>query len=512
MSMQDSTAIGKSCIGAHYLPGVRKHGNALVIFILLQVYFTCNILSFGFWKSGLAVFAYLALFYGVWLVGLVLLLSFGLMIGAWFGKTRFDPVILIIFSLPLCFGLWLQTWEVRPDTLWWVAIPLIAVMFVYYRFGVLYSGGVSVLMVSLCLVSFLGHADIFAAPDRFSERVSADTAPPDTGIVSLDRKTNIHVIMFDSLTHSAFSENWLGVRNPAADYLSTLDDTIDAGITGFAERVPTRNSWATLFELERERGNHRAFSGRAPSFLTDLLRKNGYYIQTGYHGSYFGAIQGEHVDRYIFEVVHLEDSLICAAQVPLLGFCSELSRTIYRNWFRSPFRQTHFREWPREVISLIDQAEREITGPIFSAFHIYSPVGHTSNTHLTNDLEMVAEYRKLFINQTRRAKRLMEEINHLRKRFPDSIFIVSGDHGPYLSRTEEEDRRFIVLDRHAIALSLLNATNLCPWSINWLEKQRYLTPGRMLAASLACDGESRKLTEHFRDNEEFIRFGESLDN
>lgn len=318
--------------------------------------------------------------------------------------------------------------------------------------------------------------------------------------------------MFDSLTHSAFSENWLGVRNPAADYLSMLDDTIYAGIMGFVERVPTRNSWATLFELERERGNFRAFSGRTPSFLADLLRYNDYYIQTGYSGSYFGAVQGEHVDRYIFEVVRLEDSLICTAQVPLLGFCSELSRTIYRNWFTGPFRQTHFREWPKEVISLIDRAEREVTGPIFTAFHIYSPVGHTSNTHQTNDPKMVAEYKEQFISQTKRAQGLMEDINRLRKRFPDSIFIVSGDHGPYLSRTEEEDRRFIVLDRHAIALSLLNATNLCPWSKNWLEQQKYLTPGRMLAASLACDGESRKLTQHFRDNEEFIRFGESLDN
>ena len=178
MSMRDNTVMGESGIGIHYLPDIRKRRDALVLFLLLQVYFTCNILSFGFWKSGLAVFGYLALFYGVWLVGLVLLLSSGLIISDRFGKTRFDPVILMIFSLPLCFGLWLQTWGVRPDTLWWVAIPLIAVMFVYYRFGVLYSGRVSVLMVSLCLVSFLGHADIFAAPDRSSGRVSADIAPP----------------------------------------------------------------------------------------------------------------------------------------------------------------------------------------------------------------------------------------------------------------------------------------------------------------------------------------------
>ena len=41
----------------------------------------------------------------------------------------------------------------------------------------------------------------------------------------------------------------------------------------------------------------------------------------------------------------------------------------------------------------------------------------------------------------------------------------------------------------------------------WLKQQRYLTPGRMLAASLMCDGGSKKLAEHFKDNKEFIHFG-----
>ena len=188
MSMQDNAVMGESRIGSHYLPDVRKRRNALAIFLLLQVYFTCNILSFGFWKSEFFVFGYLAMFYGAWLVGLSLLLSLCLIISARFNKTQFDPVILIIFSLPLCFGLWLQTLEVGPDTLWWVAIPTISAMFVYYRFGVLYIGRVSVLMAPLCIVSFLGHADIFTEPERSSERVSADT-----DMVSLDRKTNIHV-------------------------------------------------------------------------------------------------------------------------------------------------------------------------------------------------------------------------------------------------------------------------------------------------------------------------------
>ena len=253
--------MGESRIETHYLPDVRKRGDALVIFLLLQVYFTSNILSFGFWKSELFVFGYLATFYGVWLVGLALLLKLCLIISARFSKTRFDPVILIIFSLPLCFGLWLQSLEVRPDKLWWVAIPLISAMFVYYRFGVLYIGRVSVLMVSLCITSFLGHADIFAGPERSSERVSAVT-----DMVSLDRKPNIHVIVFDSLTHSAFSENYLGVRNPAADYLSMLDDTILLELRGLLNVFPpVIPGLHCLNWKEREvtirlfRGAHRVF-------------------------------------------------------------------------------------------------------------------------------------------------------------------------------------------------------------------------------------------------------------
>ena len=149
--------------------------------------------------------------------------------------------------------------------------------------------------------------------------------------------------------------------------------------------------------------------------------------------------------------------------------------------------------------------------PPVSAFYIYSPIGHTPLNYRSGDSEMLAEYKQRFVNGAQRARKVIENIDRLRTRYPDSIFIVSGDHGPYLSRTaSEEDRRFIVLDRHGVALALLNASNLCAWSRDWLSRQRYLTPSRMLAASLACNGESRRLTEHFTDNEEFIRFGGSF--
>ncbi len=471
-----------------------------LIFVPLQLYFACNILSFGFWKSSRSEFEYMVLFFGAWLAGLSLLLILILRMNNHFGLARFGPVICLALSLPFCFGLWLQSLGAHP-LLYWNAIWVVPLLFVYFRFGVDYPLQISTLMLALCVVSFMGHSGFFAEAEP--EEQPNLTA---SGVVTLDRKISIHIIMLDSLTHSDYSKSFLGVSNPAADYLATRDDAVYAGNRGFVEYVPTRNSWAALFELERGRGNHSAFSGHAPSLLTDLLNSNGYYIQTGYSGSYLGASQGQYVNNYVFDVADLEQSLVCAEQEPFFGFCSELSRSIYNNWFWKLLKRSQRRAWPEVVINMIEQAEQNIPGPVFSAFYIYAPVGHTGSDYVTGDPYLFAKYKEFFTRQTRRARQLVEEINHLRRKYPDSIFIISGDHGPWLSRTETEDRRFIVLDRHAVALALLNASNLCAGSKAWLEQQKYLTPARMLAAALACDGESRALTDHFKDNKEFIRY------
>ena len=482
----------------------RKRKRLPAIFILLQLYFACNILSFGFWKAGRSEFEYMLLFFGTCFIGLTLLLVLILKINERFGLAQFAPVVCLILSLPFCFGLWLKSLGVDP-LFYWNAVWIIPLLFIYFRYAVNYLVQTSLFMLVLCALSFIGHSGS-----------STDAGPSEgaglsnSGGITLDRKSSIHVIMFDSLTHSDYSKSYLGVENPASDYLATLDDAIYAGNRGFVEYVPTRYSWSALFELERGRRNHNAFSGRAPSLLTNLLRDNGYYIQTGFSGSYFGVSQGAYVDDYVFDVADLEQSLVCAEHEAFFGFCSELSRSIYNDWFWKLLKRPQRPAWPEAVINMVEQAEQKISGPVFSAFHIYNPVGHTTGDYVTGDPYMFAKYKEFFIKRTLHARQLIEKIEHLRRQYPDSVFIISGDHGPWLSRTETEDRRFIVLDRHAVALALLNASNLCSSSRDWLERQKYLTPSRMLAAALACDGESKVLTEHFEDNEEFIGFGKTL--
>ena len=144
---------------------------------------------------------------------------------------------------------------------------------------------------------------------------------------------------------------------------------------------------------------------------------------------------------------------------------------------------------------------------MFSAYHIYLP-GHTPHGYDHARIQMATEFRRFYREQLAAAEALIERIGQLARKHPNSVFIIAGDHGPWLTRGKpRENRRFTILDRHGIALGLVNFSNLCPRSQAWVRQQKYLTPSRMLAATLACEGDSRKLLNRFSDKEEFVQFG-----
>ena len=484
-----------------------KPTHAICLFVLLQIYFASNLFSFGFWKSGEGIFEYMLMFFGAWLAGLVLLLSLFLAKGRRFNASWLPLAILVVLSIPFAWDIWIRSLEIDSSAMRKaLRISLFAVMYLYFRIGLQRVRWTAGAVLLLCVLSFAGHAGL-----------SVPTGPSrDFDTIEMDKTPNVHVIMLDSFTHSPFSRESMGVDNPAADYLATLDDTIYAGSLGFVESVATANSWSTLFNLGQKSRDRGVFSGSSPSRLTVLLRRNGYSITTGFSNEFFGWKKGEFVDYYHKgKAQELHYDLVCTALKVGLGFCSEFSESVFSRIFVTRFedknkRKKRMNEWPHTVLDLIDRAEQGATRPLFSAFHIYWPIGHTSWDFRWKDAEMVAKYKQQFVEGVQLARQVIENIDRLRRRYPDSIFIVSGDHGPFLSRHgREKDRRFFVLGRHGVALALLNASNLCPWSRDWLARHRYLTPSRMLVAALACDGNGRRLTKHFTDNEEFIRFGNS---
>ena len=484
-----------------------KPGHAICLFVLLQIYFSSNMLSFGFWKSSDSVFGYMVVFYGVWIAGLVVALSMILATARRFNDSRIALAVLVVLSVPFAWDLWVRSVEIDSRAIRHaVRILLLPAMYLYFRIGLKSVRWTGCAVLLLCVLSFTGHAGLSISTGKSH---AFDT-------VEMDRRPNVHVIMLDSFTHAPFAEEFMDVENPAADYLATLDDAIYADSMGFVENVATLRSWETLFNLGQTYGNPGYFSGVAPSRLAVLLRRNGYSISTGYSSNYFGSQKGEHVDHYHKgQIFQLGYDLSCTSKKGKLGFCSWVSQYVFFSRYRRLVFGENYdelvREWPDTVFDLIDRAERDATGPLFSGFHIGSPIGHTPMDYHSGDVEMFEEYKQFFVEGVERARQVLEKIDRLRRQYPESIFIVSGDHGPYLSRNApKEERRFIVLDRHAVALAMLNASNLCASSRNWLDRQRYLTPSRMLVAALACNGQSTQLTENFTVNEEFVRFGESF--
>ena len=489
--------------------------NLILAFLLVQIYFICNLLSFGFWKTGIVFFVYATTYFGVFILALTIILLLYLKIADYVKLPRITFFVLVILTLPM-FGIWVQTLEFQERWLDYSFLLLFPfVVLVYFRLFALRRSGTVMVLSGLCVISFLSHAPIvWSIQDSESQLLHPNMK---YASISLSKKPNIHVIMFDALTTSWYSREFLKVENPAADFLSNLNDSLFAGKMGFSENVPTLEAWGTLFGLGIEMHQYsRPFSGAHPSPLTSLLRKNGYKIQSGYTDDYLG-LKGTHIDDYYVGGFVLLGHPVCSQK--LLGFCTPISANLYKkfdetiDWTSMPKLPKEAEiSWPDSIIHLIQRMETNVNSPIFSAFHIYNPE-HTSPDYLHENKEKYDDYRNHFVSATKEVREILTKFNQLRLEFPDSLFIVSGDHGPYLFWNPVDTPnppRTRVLDHHHVALALLNEHNLCRQSREWLEKQQYLTASRLLVASLACEGESLKLLESFSDNKEFIEYGNSL--
>ena len=475
---------------------------AFAAFLLLQLYFVANLVSFGFWQSHVLIFRYLTLFYSAFIGLLLLLLFCCFKIIKTFNCKEFRLMIIVIFSLPLCFGGWLPSLLGQNEYLLkLIIILIIPCIFLYYRYSSFYFYKVSSVFLILITLSFMGHS-------TFTLFDNKEMTYHESEVVSLNKRPNIHVILLDAFAHSAFTEEFLEMSNPADNVLATLDDTIYAANMGFSEGSSTSDTWSALFELGAHLDNNYAFSGQKSSLLSAILRKNGYDIKTGFSDNYLGTYKGKYVDRYYSHNITIKTSLICLNYYSfLLGLCTEYSDIFFKkiNTLNNEVAIA------KETINLIDKIERNTKKPVFSAFYLYHPFGHAGANYQHSDKKKFLKYRAHYIGQANTATNIIKDIDRLRKRFPNSIFIVGGDHGPLLStNAPKKDRRFIVLDGHSVALALLNASNLCPYSRDWLAIQKYLTPARMVAASLTCNGESRQLLTRFKDNQEFINFGRTL--
>ena len=166
-----------------------KINNLILAFLLIQIYFICNLLSFGFWKTGVVFFVAATTYFGVIILVLTLLLLLYLKFANYVKLSRSTLSILVILTIPM-FGIWVQTLILHEPWIEYVFLLLFPfVVLAYFRLFALRKNGTVVVLTGLCVMSFLSHAPlIWSIQDSESQHPNMKYAS-----ISLSKKPNIHV-------------------------------------------------------------------------------------------------------------------------------------------------------------------------------------------------------------------------------------------------------------------------------------------------------------------------------
>ena len=300
---------------------------------------------------------------------------------------------------------------------------------------------------------------------------------------------NIHIFAVDSLIPSSLAEKHMTLPHSSSDlpYTEVLDDSKAIVYrNAFASRVPTKPSLDSLMRLAHtdyyREDSYPYFAGRANGPVTQIFHSNGYKIWTGFSNMYLGH-KGPFVDFYHPESQPFLHSALCrlALQNPLryFGICYFMSLITDD---REPKQK-----WPDQIIETIGRSVREYAPPVFTLHYIYDPIGHTPRGFRKSDQNAFEQYIELFRTGARKTAEIMEDIRGLIESDNEpSVFIVIGDHGPYLSRGFDDDQTFFVQDRYGIlAAILVNETDCSTEQLKYYTPS-FATPERILAGIMRC--------------------------
>jgi hypothetical protein len=288
----------------------------------------------------------------------------------------------------------------------------------------------------------------FGAP-----RAPGMTASPKIRKVDFLAKPNVYLIGFESAGAAAVLKRYLGLDDYALAQ-SFADNGFRMLRNAFTENAPTRNSFNALLAMERdyflsivEGGPDHLFQGIRPSPLLEIFAHNGYETTTLYQRSYFGGDKGAFVDHYeVNEEFSVCDFMDAAyRRFTFFGACYLLaSRNLFPKNPKVAGAEVEF------LLTKLDEATRRQRPQLFIG-HIRPP--RHPDTSFRPTEENIRAFRETYDNLSRRAAENLTRIRGLiEARGEDSILLVFGDHGPFLSRrfAFDEDPDFVVQDRYGV--------------------------------------------------------------
>ncbi len=308
---------------------------------------------------------------------------------------------------------------------------------------------------------------------------------------------NIHLISFDSMIPKRIAERYMDIRE--LPYEKFIKNNALRQSPSFSNKVPSKGSLNAVMNLDQLEVKHRndVFSGEVPSILTTVMKNNGYDITTGYSSYYLGK-KGPFIDNYnVYLAPKLKKSILCVdeghniiMQSRLFLACSVLGKYsgIVDVISASLNKKNSGVEWVSKVLDTIKGLSLNVN-PQLTFHYIYRPIGHASSDYDHTDDTKRKAYIKYFLNGAARLDSVLHRISTLIKvNDPNSIVVIFGDHGAWLSRAaiEKEQPEFYFSDRHSVELIVLKTGHTCSSKEVFHYSNKFSTPSRVVAAVLRC--------------------------
>lgn len=338
---------------------------------------------------------------------------------------------------------------------------------------------------------------------------------------TLNSKPNIYLLSYDSMVPPDIMRELLVLEEiPHEKVLMEQFHVMEKSISFHVPSKPSINDLMRIGQSS-EPLNYGAFSGNANSLLSNILKKNGYKLITGFDGLYFGNA-GPHIDKGLFPPkVDIQTSVLCISQRRFqkvqAGMICEVAfrlyrikrlRKLYTILFGNNYSQK-VKDWHTKLVSALSNTP--LSGaPTFLYAYTYKGIGHTSSSYNHSDFSARESYKNEVIKNSKELSEQLRTVSDaIRTNDPNSILVIFGDHGMYLSRAIDfnEDPEFFVKDRHLVTLAIRKTGHACSEPQNLDLITEYVTPSRLLYAIFECLGTGVIVPNaHFDEDEALIPY------
>ena len=276
---------------------------------------------------------------------------------------------------------------------------------------------------------------------------------------------------------------------------------------GLNLRVPSWHALNAVMRLDQKEFYYQGgyIQGIDNSPLSAIAKNNGYDIKTGYEVA--GAAPTIKVigkSKFVTEFItpdgsDLELSALCIdignstlLRFRLFGACDVINyiKKHYSNIFEF-FGNNPHKNWHQTLLRNIKETALSSSSPTISLFYTYDPLGHTSADYDNKNSEDRDFFKKKFSLASEKFVNLMQEIKNLiLQDDPTALVIVFGDHGVYLSRgmeIDEDNKNFVLTDRHKVQISVLRTRNECSKEKHLKKINKdFVTPSMVLIGLFDC--------------------------